>query len=175
MSEALISMPGLQPQPDFPSVDITAANAERLELILANLSLVEQGRHAVETQTYGDRCITSNLRNLDWPFLKEDREGRHRDAFNYGISAYEALGNYVRLAPSYMNGSAFGYMLGLKALDSEELADYWEHGWRQLIQQTPRTAETIDYASERFFAGLGAYVLSGAGIARRFELTVTAL
>lgn len=159
---------GITPQEDFPRVDLSEENAELLELMLANLELVNSGHEMGEGVSWmfrvGHPAVVVGLgRIYDKPELLE--------AIDHGVKVYEAASSFVT-EPSVsdewkvIHGGA-GLM---RILSLNELDEYASVAMGEMTEQMPRTKELVSVSSKRFYAHLARYAVLGAAMSRRFEL-----
>jgi hypothetical protein len=165
-------IPGIEPQPEFPVVDLTDMNARMLELMLANTSQVEFGHTTAEQLAWvyrvGHPAVLRACGNID---LSE----RKFQAVNLGVSAYEAIGMFVHHVPDTLyavvesNASALAYKFS-----TDQIVDYFGDARQRFNEEMPKTAEVIHEAALRFYGPIANYAIDGAAMARQFELDAAA-
>ena len=156
-------------QPGFPAEDLTDSNAAILEILLANLMVVEERHLATErvswAYTVGHPSILKAATTM--------YEGDHSSAIDHGVKVFESMVSFVatpsdRLAPFAAEKAAIQLLKGHE--DREDLWHYAIDVTDDMKQSVPRTAEVVSSASERFFGKLTSYALLGAALSRQFEL-----
>ena len=157
----------LQPQPDFPRVDLTEDNASWLSMAMGNEGILRRGHRLAELQ-YAIFRATHRPLTIASANLFDSRS--NTEAINFGIKALEAMtllvdadapdGDVVALESNINGIVAVANVAGV--------ADYFEQAQAGFLTDTPRTAGVIHEAASRMFDPRMA-VLGGA-IARQFEL-----
>lgn len=162
----------LEPQPEFPRQDLTESNAELLELMLANLGLVETMHVAAENASW--------VYKLGHPAMRRAGERLQAlqsksEAFSHGVSAYEAIAALLSTVPERCEGltvNVNAVAIAIK-MPEDDLVDYIDEARQRFDTETPRTAAVVDSSARRFFRGIAGYAVYGAALARQFELEGT--
>jgi hypothetical protein len=172
MSGVPILVTGIESQPDFPGSDLSDTNAELLELMLANASLVENGHRGAERASWVYRVGHPALRLAGGRVLTESS---YAEAFNHGISSYETIAALLHTVPE--NGDMFivnaNAVALVSVLEDGKLLDYIDSAAQKFNHELPRTSEVILDSSERFYRTMARYAVFGAALARQFELDST--
>jgi len=159
---------GLEPQPDFPKVDLTEDNALMVELMLSNTAVVEAGHVSAEAVSrlfkLGHTSIISAALRLDY------HDGRI-GAIDYGVSAMETISGLVMAIPEEdevgditVNAAALAQCLGVR-----DLRRYVDDAVDRFVEATPLTAAVVNTAGQRFFGAHSSYVVLGAAVTSQFE------
>lgn len=160
---------GLEAQPRFPYEDLTDNNADMLELMLANIELVEHGHTAAEDVSWvfrvGHPALMDGIdRVYDAPKV---------DAVNHGITTFEALSAMVTsetpLTHDFFVANARAAELSAK-FKERDLRDYIDRSIEAFQTETPKTTEIVARSSRRFYGSLTHYAVLGAALSRQFEL-----
>lgn len=159
---------GLTPQTDFPRVDLSEDNADMLELLMANVGIVQEQHDAIENLSWIFRVgHVAILHSAGRVYENDDR----LVAVNHGVAMFEAItamvdGIAAVSDPTPVNNQASR----LIQLDGRGVDDYFESSLESFKSDTPRTAEVVRTSSSRFHGPLVSYALLGAAMSRRFEL-----
>jgi hypothetical protein len=157
----------LQPQPDFPRVDLTSENASWLGMAMGNEGILNRGHRLAELH-YGIFRATHTPLTIASENLF-DSPGNKR-AINFGITALEAITLLVAADNPAADVIALESNInGIVAVTNVcGVAEYFEQAQADFLTDAPNTAGVIHEAAGRLFDPRMA-VLGGA-IARQFEL-----
>jgi len=172
MSGASILVAGIESQPDFPINDLSEKNAQLLELMLCNASLVESGHKGAEQASWVYRVGHPALRVAGGRVLTGSS---YTGAFNHGISSYETIAALLHNVPErcdmfIVNANAVALA---SALRDDKLLDYIDDAAQKFDHELPRTSEVIMDSSQRYYRTMARYAVFGAAMARQFELDST--
>ena len=159
---------GLTPQTDFPRVDLNEQNADLLELMMANVGILQQHHDIVEDISWifrvGHRAILHSTAKV---YDDSDRLA----AVNHGVAMFEAITAMVDGIAAVSDPTPVNNQAGrLIRLDTTEVSNYFDSSVESFKTETPRTAEVIRASSARFQGPLTTYALLGAAMSRQFEL-----
>jgi hypothetical protein len=162
----------LEPQPEFPNQDLTEPNAELLELMLANASLVETMHLAAESASW--------VYKLGHPAIRRAGERLEvlqskSEAFSHGVSTYEAIAALLSTVPERCEGFTVNTNAAAIAvkMPEDKLVNYIDEARQHFLAETPRAAAVVDTSARRFFRDVASYAVYGAALARQFELEGT--
>ena len=158
----------LEMQPEFPAVDLTVANADTLQLMLAN--------RQVATEYHGAAEAAGPLFRVLHPAI-DNTIGFPSSAVSHGTMIFEAIHaavtsatvseiNSTRAVVAVSNPSllrSLGSRVGVLGLADEFRKDM------------PRTAETIVETFPRQYTADPAYLLAGAAIERTITMRALSL
>jgi hypothetical protein len=165
-------IPGVEPQPRFPSEDLSDANTLVLELLLANASQLEFGHTNAEKLAWvyrvGHPAVLQACENVE---LAEQK----LRAVNLGISSFEAISMFVHHLPDTIDKVVESNASGLALKFSRnQVLDYFSDARERFNEEMPRTAIVIHEAASRFYGPIASYAIDGAAMARQFELDAAA-
>lgn len=160
---------GIEAQPDFPQNDLSDANAEALELLMANLQLVEVGHQAAET---AQRIFRFSHPAIAHVAEKIDFTGAQQGAVNHGVAVFEAMS--AMICAELTEISRFNTIHQSSVLQEQMSVEVArEHvfaAYESFRSEVPRTASVVASSSERYVRGMTAYALVGAAAARQFAI-----
>lgn len=161
----------LESQPNFPSEDLTDANATLLELLLANQTVLDQAHYNAEKESLlfrvGHRAIIANTsRFID--------HAAYIEAISSGIAKYEVISRTVnpdQAKRAHNHEAALSYFI-----NPDPTLDYLT-----LVGDTrdtfsfemPRTKNVIEESTPFRLRQYQEYILAGAALARMAEIDVT--
>ena len=148
-------------QPEFPVVDLTDENAEKLELLLANKDFIKTHHQASELNMAFRVLHPTLIAGASTAY-----DGRTIDALSHGMMVFEALHAAVTSpVPSRIGQNALMFVVGLS--ESEKLMtdlSRTKEASEEFTNNLPKAAKVIENSSERFFGDLTYVVVAGAGL-----------
>jgi hypothetical protein len=166
MSIQIVS--GLEAQPEFPANDLSYANAQYLELLMASQPEVEFSHTTAEKMAWVYRVGHPSMRQ---GLENSDLTGSIREAIDHGVITYEA----ICMLMSHLPESSNYYTVKRNALiianvgSTDHFIDYVSEARSSFTEELPRTAAVVHEASKRFFGSVACYAIDGAAMAYRFE------
>lgn len=159
---------GIQPQAEFPRVDLTDDNADMLELMLANTQIVNESHRLVEASSWIFRVGHATvMHGTKRTFDADDRLA----AVDSGIVTFEALTAMVSGMASTSDMLAVNNQASrLIQADGRKLDEYIEASVESFSADMPRTRGVIEQSTRRFHGHLTGYAMLGAAMSRQFEL-----
>lgn len=160
----------IEPQPEFPKVDLTPKNADVLSVMLQNRAMVHEGHRAAESQAriykIGHQAFRTAIDRIH-----DSRETKA--AFDSGMTLYEAISSFVAQPPEAdeevwleMNAFSIANQATVRNFDS-----YAEEALETFVYATPLTAEVVAESARAYGnASMARLAVVGASMARRFEL-----
>jgi len=162
----------LEGQPEFPHADISESDAAILELILQNADIVRPAHQNAESANRAYMLSHTTFRLLANEHFSSLRQA---EAFSHGITVYEAIATLTRpsiaVAPPLIT-IAERLSSTHRAL-SEEIVQTIGKAREAFEHALPRTAAVIGESAVRHYQGYQDYALSGAAVAREFEVSTT--
>lgn len=165
MSEKLIVM---EPQLDFPEVDLSDKNAAFLELFLQNQQQVELIHPEVEKSRLLFELAHAAAKDSQDIFAQDE----HHASFTHGFTLYEIVSSMVAPVVQDVGGASINVATGhfRAAIQSKDQVKFLVDARDDFLDKQPKTAEVIDKASKRIFPHLTYYAVIGAAIERQLEL-----
>ncbi len=159
---------GIHPQADFPRVDLTDGNADMLELMMANVDIVNESHRLVEDTSWIFRVghatvLHGTKRTYD--------DSNYLAAVDTGIVTFEAITAMVSgIAATSDMLTVNNQASKLIQTDGRQLDEYMESSVESFTADMPRTREVIERSARRFHGHLTVYAMLGAAMSRQFEL-----
>jgi len=156
---------------DFPQQDLSAHNAQLLELMLANREIVARGHSRAEKVSY-----VYEVGYLAIKVVADDIFTNHdsRKAFHHGIRSFEAIAWLTHSAPQRCDMFAVhNAYKRISILSPDELIGYLDETYQGFAAELPRTAQVITESAKRFFPSVTQYAAYGAALTRQFALDST--
>ena len=158
----------LSEQNSFPREDLSDANAEILELMMANTDIRETAHTVAERQSWifriGHAAISRSI-------------GRQYDAqsalaaSNAGVVTFEAITSLVDgMHRSGDMRPANKTFLTLANADDSGLSQYIDNALESFLSDMPNTKEVVTNSTRRTHGPLVSYAVLGAAMSRRFGL-----
>ena len=165
---------GLSTQYDFPRVDLSEDNADLLELMMANVRVLDQAHTTAEQGSWifriGHQAVLNGAARR---FPNADQQAL--SAVNNGIATFEAVTCIINgISRDTDMAPANREFLKLTHADTEDLDEYIETALQTFTTDMPRTAEVIRTSTRRFHGPLTSYAVLGAAMSRQFELASVA-
>jgi hypothetical protein len=159
----------IQPQPDFPRVDLTEANASYLTLALANANILKNG-HRVAEKIHPMFAATHRSLAIAAENILDKPENLR--AIEYGIKTLEAMSLFVNAQPLVPEHAVLeGNLIGIiKPSNLMLVQGYFEEANTGFLQETPRAAAVIAESSARFIGSQAYLAVTGGAAARQFGL-----
>ena len=160
----------IEPQPDFPTEDLTDVNAGFLELLLANREIFALAHDTAERASslyrVGHRAIIASLASYT-------QESLQVSAISSGTALFEAISTTVRLGnipPAHNSQQAMNYFINPEpTLDYLTLLGDVQDAF---CSEMPRTSAVIKESASPEYRPYIGYVLAGAALTRMAELDV---
>lgn len=160
----------LEPQPDFPNVDLTQQNADALELLLANKELLASFHVAAERSAWkfrvGHPAVRACVKHVY-------QSGPRLKAAEHGIVLYEAIAGLLNSASAGLAAEppANAEALRISRMPRTRAIDYMTSSV-QHIRGTPLLHYTVQRISEKQHPHEASFAILGAAITRQFDLNV---
>lgn len=165
MSESLIT---IEPQPDFPRVDLTDGNASLLELMLQNTEIRTNSHQLAENTVapYGpahQALILMARRHL----TQENTYGIHA-----GATTLEAITAIVQPHfREYDTRKTFQHTVSLSLVDElDEALALLESAGERFSKEQPNTRDVVLAVATRYNRTIGKSAILGAALVRQIEL-----
>jgi hypothetical protein len=160
----------IEPQPDFPTEDLSDMNASFLELLLANREIFALAHNTAEQSSslfrVGHRAIIASL-------AAHTQESRQVSAISSGTAIFEAISATVRLGnvpPAHNTRYAIDYFVNPEpTLDYLTLLSDVNDAFRE---EMPRTTTVIQESIPTEYRPYVGYALAGAALTRMAEIDI---
>lgn len=165
MSESLIT---IQPQPDFPRVDLTDDNASMLELLLQNAAIRRDSHTLAESAVAPYRPAHLAIVMMANRYLTpESMYGIHA-----GATTLEAIAGMVQPNLREYDATAIvRHTVSLSMVDElDEALSLLETAGERFSLEQPNTREVILAVVSRYDRTLGKSAILGAALVRQIEL-----
>jgi hypothetical protein len=163
---------GIVLQPNFPGEDLTDDNADMLELLMANLRVLDTYHRLIEQESFAFAVGHNALVGM----LKQNYDNKgFIDAFSHGITVFEAI--TATVGGEIMRSDIQDIMSRageVSRFSGNQITDYHDGAVEDFTKDMPRTANTIVASTSRFHGPLTTYALIGAASSWRFEQSIPA-
>lgn len=170
MSELLT---GVNMQFNFPREDLSDANADLLEFMMANRDIVAAGHQLAERVVWSfkvghaaiSRSSSKVYDDFDW-----------QSAINHGTTTFEAITAMVGGGVSRVDSFPIHTQaVALIHSSARELRNHCEEAIDEFQANAPRAAEVVRVSSSRYYGSLATYAVLGAAMSWQFERDIDAL
>lgn len=162
---------GLEPQPKFPHEDVSEANAQMLELLLASDALVESGHVNAEQLS---PFFKLGHPSIDIVALRLDDSPYHQAAISSGVASMETIKGLLDAFPLTDSAAVHINTTALtSSMHDRNVRTYADSAYDSFVADVPRAAEVIQVANRRRHGYFLSYALLGAALAYQLELDCT--